>query len=187
MRRATSLLLVFALVGCGSTSPIVGVEYNRHYDFSKRETYAWQPGVPAPREESQQLIVASIDQALAERGFRRIEDGNPDLQVFTEAYGRLRGESGVEPDVVSSPAIPRYDERPDEAEIEDRPGEQPKEELNIGRLLIGILDGKTGELVWRATGIEILTDDPVETKVTIDKAVAASFAAFPPEPVAEKP
>jgi len=149
------------------------VDYDRAYEFAGKSTYAWKAGVPAADDAHQQRIVDNVDKAMRERGFRKSVP--PDLYVVTEVtshqeleesnvtFGLSVGSGGRHGGVrVGGVASP------------------PPREITVGTLVIAILDGRTGELVWRATADETVTDNAGKTAQIIDRVVAKAFEDFPP-------
>ena len=88
MRRTSSvsLLLAWFVLGCSSTS--VSVDRDSSYDFAGKQTYAWKEGVPAENELNEKRIVRDVDEALAARGFRLVDEGQCDLWLRTEVSTR---------------------------------------------------------------------------------------------------
>ncbi|MGB7924598.1 MAG: DUF4136 domain-containing protein [Pyrinomonadaceae bacterium] len=59
----------------------VAVDFDRSVDFSRFKTYSWVDGVPAKNPLIDRQITASIEEHLAARGLRRVEEGG-DLSVL---------------------------------------------------------------------------------------------------------
>ena len=84
--------LFFLLVASGSLGPValpaaattIETESLGAVDFSRLQTYAWRPGLPAANFEVEKAISEAVDKQLSSRGFRK-SDGEADLYVVTWA------------------------------------------------------------------------------------------------------
>ena len=57
-------------------------------------------------------------------------------------------------------------------------------EVTVGELVIGVLDGPTEEMVWRANAERTVSNDPAKTAETVRKVIDQSFEDFPLQPPA---
>src|SRR5689334_8078442 len=80
MKRAASLLLLLALVGCVGAK--VSTDYDPAASFSKYKTYAWLKGGEAPNPTVEQRIRTAIDGQLAAKGLTKVA-ASPDIHVAT--------------------------------------------------------------------------------------------------------
>jgi hypothetical protein len=170
--RTTIALLSCLLAACSSTS--VGVDKDEDYDFRGKRTYAWQEGVPAANELNQKRIVEGIDRALAQRGLVLTDTDTPDLWVRTEvsAHREVRSSgTSVGFGVGSYSSHGAYG-------IGTSTGNDVYE-VEVGTLVIVMLDGPSGETVWRAQAEGTITNDPEETTAKIQEAIDKSFEKFP--------
>jgi hypothetical protein len=173
MRALTALGLVL-LTACSSTS--VGVDHDEHYDFSGVTTYAWTDGTPAANELNEKRIVDGVDAALAAEGLRKVESG-ADVLVFTEAasHQELRSSGGN-----VSVGVSRHVSRYGAVGVSTGTGNRVYE-VTIGTLIIGLLDGETESLVWRASAEDTMSSDPAKNAEKIAEAIAKAFEGYPPQ------
>jgi hypothetical protein len=175
------LILGFALLmSCSSIT--VKTDFDPSADFSKYKTYSWYTG-KMPDDDAlaknpliKKRVIASVDKVLAGKGFKKVDDGNPDFVVIVHgatkqktqissygygAYGYGRwgyGWGGYGPSGID---VYQYDE---------------------ATIFIDIADFAKKELVWRGTGTDVVsgTDDPEELQENIDNAVSKILEDFPP-------
>jgi len=78
----------------------VETDWNKSYDYAKLKTYSWAP-MPQektgdPRLDNRKLdeaIRSTIDQSLAQRGYQKVSEGNPDFWV--NYYAQIQGKLDV--------------------------------------------------------------------------------------------
>jgi Domain of unknown function (DUF4136) len=82
MKFRTALLSLL-LLACAAAARAqdVSVDFDRSSDFSKFKTYSWADGVPAKNPLIDQQIRSNIEEQLAARGLRRVEEGS-DIRVL---------------------------------------------------------------------------------------------------------
>ena len=176
IRLVPLLVLGFALA-CSSLR--VNVDFDPEEDFGAYRTYTW-----FPREQRQQgdyrvdnpLIDArirdAVDRELAAKGYRKLQDRNPDFYVAfylsvedkMDVYTVNRGYYDYWGYGVSIPEtrVRQYEE---------------------GTLVIDIADAREKELTWRGVGKGRLSRNPSPEQITaeVDSAVKQILARFPPE------
>ena len=76
-------LFLFLLLACASSARAqsVSVAFDRAGDFSRFKTYSWVEGVSAKNPIIDHQVRASVDENLAAKGLRRVEEGG-DLSVM---------------------------------------------------------------------------------------------------------
>jgi hypothetical protein len=142
----------------------VTVQSDKQADFSRCTTYAWAEGQPAENPLADKNIVAAIDQALAARGWRKVESGaaclvryqasvreEKSLQVWDSPRPFVRGIASVDIKTVVN-----------------------------GMLVVDIADAAKREFIWRAVARDTVSDKPEKNEKKLAKAVAKMFAQFPP-------
>jgi len=172
--RALGLFLVLLLSACSSVR--VTVDHDSSYAFGPPRTYAWKEdaGKPADSELQQRRIVSGVDAALAARGYQRVEQ-DPALLVWTEVemHRELRSSPtsvGVgfgHPFGWGAFGYGTTYER--------------LEEETLGNLVITIADAAAGHTVWRAEGIDVLTEYPRESARAVQDTIDKAFERFPPK------
>lgn len=172
MRPILCLLLALA-AACGSTS--VHVDHDPAHDFSGERTYGWKQGVPAENELHEKRIVAGVERELAERGYRRVESGEPALWVRTKVAGRQETRStggDVSFGVGGRVGLGHVG-------VGTSTGNRIYE-VTVGTLVIELLDGASEEVVWRAQAEDTVGSDPEKTAEAIREAIEEAFQGFPP-------
>jgi hypothetical protein len=173
MRTVTWLTSVcLTLCGTIAMAQSAGYDYDRAADFSKYKTYAWTRGTELADELDHTRVVRAIDAALAAKGVTRADAaGSPDalvayhasfgtnLQISGGTYGM--GPLGLGPDRWGSATI------------------QP---VQVGTLVVDIIDTRTHALVWRGrASSDVKANDNGDVREKkIDTATAKMFKNFPP-------
>jgi len=181
-RCLLTILLVAALAGCGPTIRYdvkVTHDFRAKIDYSSLKTYQWVP-------LSQTVNTADIDvntlaslkiaftDAFDARGYERIK-GNPDFVVAL--YAMTGGK------IISSDWGYNYgwDKRSwGDYQMERRVSTK---EVGEGTLVLDILNGNQGELLWSGSASAVLKPGASGTdrNKKIDEAVEKLLAKFPPE------
>lgn len=171
MRTAIALFSC-VLAACSSTS--VGVDKDPDYDFRGKRTYAWKQGLPAENELNEKRIVAGVERALAEHGLQLTDTDTPDLWVRTEVSTRREVRSSG-----SSVGfgVGSYGSHGGVG-VGTSTGNDVYE-VDVGTLVITLLDGSSEETVWRAQAEGTVTNDPEETTAKIHEAIDKAFEKFP--------
>lgn len=98
MRSKLALFFTLILVSAAAVrAQDVSVDFDRKVDFSKFKTYSWTSGIPAKNFIIDRQIKADIEEQLAAKGLRRVEEGGEltvlylvaveaDLQVSTSNW-----------------------------------------------------------------------------------------------------
>ena len=63
----------------------VAVDFDRRVDFSKFRTYSWTSGIPAKNFLIDRQIRADIEEQLAAKGLRRVEEGGDLIALYLVA------------------------------------------------------------------------------------------------------
>jgi len=163
------LALLFAF---GAAEAGVNVDYDPEVNISGFKTYAWKTGTVAENPLMHKRIVRVIEQQLESVGLTKVDD-DPDVYVLyhvalgqerrvnVDDFGysrRWRAPVGYSVDV--------YD-------------------VNVGTLILDMLDAGSGEGVWRGRAEKDLPSNPnpnpekVEKK--LGKIMMKMFRKFPPE------
>jgi Domain of unknown function (DUF4136) len=168
--RTIALLCMTALmlVTRRAAAQDVNYDYDRSANFSGYRTYAWAAAKNSADDLNHARIVAAVDRQLAAKGLARVaSSGSPDLLV---AY-----QLGMHQDL----ELNGYDNRwgppaggPSWARLERVP---------VGTLVIGVIDGKTHSMVWRAAATKDLDSsaNPEKREKSINKAVEKMFKHYP--------
>jgi hypothetical protein len=166
-------LIVFVCLGVAAFAQEVQFDYDRSANFGAYKTYQWVDyrEVPVGDQILDQDIKRAVDAQLAGKGLRRVESGG-DLLVGYQAaisqekeFNSLGGWGG--------PGLwggPWGNTRVTSSTIE------------VGKLVIGMFDPRTKQLVWRGSASKTLDikKDPDKNNRNLEKAMAKLFKNYPP-------
>lgn len=170
-------VLILIIIGASAVNAQkVKVGADPAVDLSKYKTYAWSKPTPPGNPFVQKSIIEAVEQAMASKGFTKVEEqpdvtlafyaaANTDLQVSYPTWWSQMGSAvstGIE---VSSTSWP----------------------VTKGMLVIDIADAGTKNTVWRGSATQILehgpTGNPMKDAKTVEKpirkAVEKMFKKFP--------
>ncbi len=171
MKRISRFSIVSMVLALAFILPVaakVNVDFDKEADFSGYKTYAWMTGTEADSPLYHKRIVAAIDLRMEEKGLQRVE-GEADIYILYHAstdieryvdvdnfgyWGRRRGWGATTVDV--------YD-------------------IQVGTLIVDVLDGSSRDLVWRGVGDNSFTTNADKNEKKINKIVEKMFRKFPPE------
>ncbi len=170
MKTAALLLAAVALAACSSLR--VATDHDPKADFARLHVYAWAPRPKPANPVAENTLVANriknaVDAELAAKGFKKDDAARADFLVdFATATRR-------HVDVQSWPTWTRR-----------RYGwsgwnDVEVYEYAVGTLVVGVVDPKTNELLWRGSASRALDEDSGSEK-RVDEAVKALLADFPP-------
>jgi hypothetical protein len=166
------LIGTIALVFFGVTAYAQDVrfDYNRSANFNSYKTYQWIDYRPvAPGDQLlDQDIKRAVDEQLAGKGMRRVDSGG-DLVVGYKAGISQEKEF----DSLGSGFGPwgRWGDT-----------RVTTSTVDVGKLVIGLFDPATKQLVWRGAASKTLnlSRDPDKNYRTLEKAMAKLFRDYPP-------
>ena len=163
-------LTALLCVGVAALAQDIQFDYDRSANFSSYKTYQWVDyRAVAPGDQLlDQDIKRAVDEQLAGKGLRRVDTGG-DLLIGYQAgisqekqfdgfgFGP-RGWGGWGSAQVTSSTI------------------------DIGKLVVGLFDPGTTQLVWRGSASKTLdiSEDPDKNYRNLEKAVAKLFKNYPP-------
>jgi hypothetical protein len=181
-----SLLIIATVFGCSSVT--VSYDYDPRADFTTYRTYDWVAG---PQESSGDKRVdnslvdirirTTVDGQLGLKGYSKPASGKPDFYVAYHASLK---------DLVNASSVSHYSG----FGVGERPGygggwpggSRTVTDVHAykeGTLILDVVDGKTGELVWR--GIAQAEVEPAKTpeekQGRIRNAVHEMLTHFPPK------
>lgn len=176
-------VLALAAIGCSSMRIQSDFDPEAAPNFGAYRTYAWLPhpqggDVRINNELVARRISGAVDRELAVKGYQKQDSGSPSFKIGYHAavegrldvdrvnsyygygWGRWGRPGGV---VVSTDYVREYNE---------------------GTLILDIVDGESGELVWRGSAeaeIDMMAD-PQQRQEKINTAVQRILERFPPQP-----
>lgn len=171
MRFRVFVLGVLLVIGGAALALAkVSVDYDRDFDFSGYETWSFKEGTPA-NDIVQARLEGIIEAELSAKGLRRVESGG-DFLVVTHA------ETSTEQQVdVWDTGAYGYRRRGwyggTSVNVRD---------IDIGTIVVDIVDVTTNELVWRGVGTGTLAGKPDKNEKKMQKGAKKMFKNFPPTP-----
>ncbi len=194
MTHARKLALLVTVAVVLAAVPLVAgmkvkVQYDKEYNFGSVKTYAWRLDGANPikmlentadnpdqiRKNVEPFVLASVDEALAKKGFVRLESGQPDLYldyyllVGPGASSQYQGQFvgavpawGLPDFAMSTSAIKIYEQ---------------------GSLIIDLVSIAQKHTVWRGSADAEVDRrrTPAERAGVIAEAVRKMFEKFPPK------
>jgi hypothetical protein len=169
-------LTLFVCLGAAAFAQQVQFDYDRSANFSAYTTYQWvdYKEVPVGDQILDQDIKRAVDAQLAGKGLRRVESGG-DLLVGYQAtisqekeFNSLGGWGG--PGLWGGPWDNWGNTRVTSSTID------------VGKLVIGLFDPASKQLVWRGSASKTLSinKDPDKNYRNLEKAMAKLFRNYPP-------
>lgn len=143
----------------------VTMDYDSEGRFSEYRTYAWARGTSAS-DIVQKQIVRAVEAELAVKGFEKVQEA-PDVFVITHA--------GIHPEQRVDVNDYGYRRR-----IGLGTTTVNIYNIQVGTLVVDILDGESKILVWRGVVTATVSDKPEKSEKKINKAVTKLFQNYPP-------
>jgi hypothetical protein len=169
-------LTLLACLGVAAFAQDVHFDYDRSANFSSYKTYQWVDyrEVAVGDQILDQDIKRAVDTQLAGKGLRRVESGG-DLLVGYQAgvsqekeFNSMGGWGG--PGFWGGP-------------WGGGNGRVTTSTIDVGKLIIGLFNPATKQLVWRGSASKTLSinKDPDKNYRTLEKAMAKLFRNYPPQ------
>jgi hypothetical protein len=184
MKLRLALLCFLILVDVAAVrAQDVNVEFDAAADFSRFKTYSWVNGVPAKNPLIDQQIKAGVEEQLAAKGLRRVEEGgdlsvlyfaavDKDLHVATAGW-RTTGDWLSQTDSGIGVRSQMWD-------------------VEVGTLVVCISDASSKNLLWRAKAstvldkrsrnrniVDAMEEDARKVEKRIKKSVSKMFKQYP--------
>jgi uncharacterized protein DUF4136 len=172
-------LIFVCATGC--TSIDVKTDFDRTADFNKFQTFAFagmtdlnQTGVLS-NSLMRKRIEGAVARELAKKGLREVEvDQNPDLLVHY--WMGVKDKQRID---TTGPAMGAYGWHGRYGYGAGYSGVSTYE-YRQGTLIMDLIEGTKKELVWRATIVANLEENPTENIELGNKAIARAFEEYPP-------
>lgn len=171
MKHQFALFAAVALLPSLAQAQKVRFDYDHGTNFTMFHTYRMVKIAdnPAVNQLYDQRILSAIEEELAKKGLRRVEEGGDvlvgyqasvDKQTQYTTFNNGAGPgwgwgSGIS--TTTSSTIP------------------------VGALMIDIMDPSKKQLIWRGTATDTLSDKPEKNTEKINKAVKKMFDKYPPK------
>jgi Domain of unknown function (DUF4136) len=158
--------LTVLLLGAGFlNAQKVATDFNESVDFSAFKTYSWRKAKAAENAIADNRIHTSIAAQLSKKGFTEAESGGDVLVTY-----RVTNKDKKETE-----RIPNMNRRGGYSG-----SSRVSRVYTQGTLLIDILDGKSKELIWRATCKDSV-NDVAKFEKRLGEDVEKAFKKFPPK------
>jgi len=160
MKRLVILigLVVAAVTLAHAGQPKYGatVTADKATDFTKLKTYVWQSGWDANDKKVHAQIVSAIDKELKALGFELKTTGPSDVIVKYASLRRIDVQADVKGDATT-----------------------PRQQLDVGTLVVLMLQPGTGKELLRARVEKPIEIESAQLPATITAAVGEIFAKYP--------
>ena len=178
-------LFCFLLFVCAAAARAqdVSVDFDRGRDFSQFKTYTWAEGIAAKNPLIDQQIKSNIEEQLAAKGLRRVEEGGDVRVLYFVAVDR-------DMEVATS----RWSTTGDWAG-QMRSGISVRSQswdVEVGTLVVCLSDAADKNLLWRGTAstmldkrshnrniMEAMSEDARKMEKRVRKAVTKMFKKYP--------
>ncbi len=177
------LLSLVLILGTGCSTVQVSQDYEPGIDFTGMSTFAWQHDSQPKTDDIRvddplinKRIRAAIDNNLESR-YTKAERASADFLIAYELAIRQKIKSeGTQSGIMIGTGT-----RGSFGGIGIGTG-SPVETYDQGMLFIDVLDSKSGKLLWRGKGTDVISEhaDPDETTRQINELVQKILAKFPP-------
>lgn len=162
------------------------ISYDRKVDFKAYRTYSWGKGTDAPNPMTHQRIIEDVDAQLAAKGLQKV-DSNPDLVVIYNVS--VNAETSISTYSIGGPYNGyQYNWTTlggnyMSGTIGAGDPQAVVQTIQVGELVVDLIDVKLKHFVWRGAASETLKDrDTMKIRKKVDKAVAKMFKSYPPKP-----
>ncbi len=173
--RIAGLCICLAALVTPAAAQKVTVDHDRAVNFSQYSTFAWKEGTQASNELTQQRITKGIEDQLTAKGLERVE-GPADVYVIALAVVDQQTKSRATSIGIG---VSKRTKRGG-ISVGGSTGGRPRQ-VNVGTLVIDLLDGGSEALVWQAIGSDTLSSSPQKNAEKAQKAIEKAFKDFPPK------
>ena len=174
MKYINMTAIVF--LGVAAFAQDVQFDYNRSANFNAYKTYQWVDYKPVlvGDELLDQDIKRAVDEQLAGKGLRRVESGGDLLVGYQAGISQEKQFDSFGSGGWSGPFGLGWGNWGDTRVTSST--------IDIGKLVIGLFDPATKQLVWRGSASKTLDikKDPDKNYRNLEKAMAKLFKNYPP-------
>jgi hypothetical protein len=169
----TAAILVLPAIAAAQD---VKIDYDKAFNFAPIRTYSITLGTKWGNDLSERRVLTEIDEAIAAKGWTRV-DTNADVQVVLHGATQTKrnastfysgmggyggyGYGGFGGMGTASTVVNEY---------------------KVGMLVVDIFDSKSKALVFRGTAEDEISDNSERNQKRIEKASTKMFKDFPPTP-----
>ena len=176
MKTAVTVGAVATLLLFSCSSLKVYQDWDQSVNFYQYKTYAWHNSREILRDIDSLFhdkIVSAIERQMSSKGFNK-KGSDPDVYVtyMSDDDEQLRIDTN---DLDYSMGSAWFWG----AGIETT--HSTTRTYTKGALIVDIWDARAKQLIWRATALDIVSENPVEKTMNVYQAVAKMFSTFPPQ------
>jgi hypothetical protein len=172
----TVLLLLVLSVAAPAAVAKVNVDFAPDFDFESCGTVVWGEGTPAANELNERRIRSALVGQMETLGLTFVDAGRPaDLVLLTHAFAERQTKTS---NVSVGLGFSRRTKR-GAVSVGGSTGGRTRV-IKAGTLIIELLDGRTGDLVWQARASDTIEGGADKMEAKIRKAVQKAFRDFPP-------
>jgi len=178
MNKYVLILIVLVMAATPALAQKVTGDFDRDYDFSLWKTFAWGEGGTAPGNDlSRKRLETAIRETLATSGMESVDGAGADfLVVYHAVVDQKTKNSAIS---VGVGASRRVSKRASIGVGVSTSGK--KKTVEVGTLVIDLLDAKSGDLVWTTTATDTLKGDADARDAQVRSALKKAFSEFPPK------
>lgn len=165
------LFILFAMVLSVSAvfAAEVTVDFDADVDFSKYDSFHFGNYIAPDNDLFIKRMKVGLEEQLTDKGLEKKEKGEGKLRVVFIASTRVKKEVDVQE---MGYTYRRTAWRGSVAVIDVK-------EVNVGTLIVDLIDAETNELVWRGVAKGTLSSEPEKNQKKIKKSLDKMFKKYP--------
>jgi len=160
------------LIGAPLLAQDVNVDYDHTADFKRMTTYSWQK-IHATDPQVEERISAAVNRNLVNLGFNTV-DKNPDLLITVVDVTKNPREYGS-----FYASLKGFNWRRGWGSKGFSDTARTVQQIPLGTLVFDLYDGKTHQLLWRATVDEAVAKSSDKNSLVLDKVIGEMLDQFP--------
>jgi hypothetical protein len=147
----------------------VKIDFDKAFDFSTVKTYSIKIGTPGGNNISERRVLAEIDEAIAGKGWKKVDEGQANILVILHGATQTKRSATT---FYSGMGGYRYGAMGTAQTVVD--------EYRVGTLVVDMFEPKARNLVFRGIAEDELSDNPEKNAKRLEKASTKMFKDFPP-------
>ena len=167
-RNIVSVPLVAFMLTAPVFANSVVVDYDHSENFTQVKTYSWSK-VSTANSLWDKRVEDSIDRELTAKGWTKVPSGG-DVQLVAVEKTSVHQELDTYYDGFGGRRFGRMGESTTSVDS-----------YKVGTLVVSMLDGRSNQLVWRASTSSDLSGNPSKDTKNLNKDVDKMFKQFPPK------
>jgi len=164
----TSSLLVLPAVAAAQD---VKIDFDKAFDFSTVKTYSIKIGTTWGNNLSERRVLAEIDEAIAGKGWKKVEEGQANVLVVLHGATQTKRTAST---FYSGMGGYRY------YGMGMGTAQTVVDEYLVGTLVVDMFEPKAKSLVFRGIAEDEISDNPERNAKRLEKASTKMFKDFPP-------